>query len=50
MLSGVHFKFKFSLSLTRVDLKIALGKEERIGYHLHFFKIFLTTRYFPIDF
>jgi hypothetical protein len=37
MLRGVHFKFNFSLSLTRVDLKIALGKEERIGYHLQFF-------------
>ena len=37
MLRGVQTKINFSPNLSRVDLKIALDKEERIAYQLQFF-------------
>ena len=50
MLSGVHTKINFSLNLSRVDLKVFPVEEETIAHHLQFFPIFLTNRYFSIDF
>jgi hypothetical protein len=40
MLRGVQTKINFSPNLSRVDLKIALDKEERIAYQLQFFMNF----------
>ena len=40
MLRGVHTKINFSLNLSRVDLKVAPDKKERIACHLQFFPIF----------
>ena len=46
MLRGAHTKINFSLNLSRVDLKVAPVKKERIAYHLQFFPIFFEQPLF----
>ena len=46
MLRGVHIKINFSLSLSRVDLKVVPAEEEIVVYHLQFFSNFFERPLF----